>query len=500
MKNAPIHRLVVILALLVVITEIKIPSAAGAEKPNIVLILSDDYGWGSAGCYGAQGVQTPNLDRLAKEGRRFTNAYAPGSVCSPSRYALMTGRYYWRTSVKDGKVLPINAPLHIEPERTTLASLCKAQGYKCGAFGKWHLGLTNQRVTDWNIDLRPGPLEIGFDYYFGMAANIGNGPHSFIENHKVLGAIPGQPILAEGGVSPDSPTTGIAKPWQANHVMETVTRRVCGWIESNQKAPFFVYFAPNAVHEPIVPNPRFNGNELGKYGDFIQELDWSVGQVLGTLDQLQLTSNTLVVFTSDNGGVVNPGNESASAAMKAGLKINGPLKGGKHSEWEGGFREPFLVRWPGKVPAGTVSDQMVCLVDMAATFAQLFGVKLPPNNAEDSFDVLRTFTEDKPGEPARESVILQAASAVYDIRIGDWKLVERQGAPDSETVRNPRKTQVAAARRQKAAAQPDELYNLKNDPAELHDLATSEPQRVAHMKEALNKAREPGFTRPGTKQ
>jgi arylsulfatase A len=475
-------------------------AAGSGGHPNIVVILSDDYGWGSVGCYGAPGaLKTPNLDRLASEGRRFTHAYAPGSVCSPTRYALMTGRYYWRTPVKDGKVLPVNAPLHIETDRLTLASLCKSQGYRTAAFGKWHLGMTTQRVMDWSKPLKPGPLQVGFDHYFGMAANLGNGPHSFISDEEVTGHIPGEPIVVKGGDPGAHGTTGIQKPWQPDHVVETLTANVTAWIEANRESPFFVYYAPNAVHEPIVPNPKFTGSPYGKYGDFVHELDWSVGQVLGVLDKLKLADNTLVIFTSDNGGVVNPGNASASAAIKAGLAINGPLRGGKHSEWEGGFREPFLVRWPGKVPAGTVSDQVICLADVLATLASILHVPLPKANAEDSFDVLRAFTEPTPGAPLRDHVILQAADATYDIRMGDWKLVERADKPEFDSVRNRRKTE-RAERAKRAAPQKDELYNLKEDPAETRNVAAAKAQLVAKMKKALDEARDRGFTRPGAEK
>ena len=479
------------------VTAISAGAAASANRPNIVLILSDDYGWGSVGCYGAAGVKTPNLDRLAQEGRRFTHAYAPGSVCSPSRYGLMTGRYYWRTPVKDGKVLPVNAPLHIETNRLTLASLCKSQGYRTAAFGKWHLGLTTGRVTDWSVPLRPGPLQIGFDHYYGMAANIGNSPHSFIDDEEVTGHIPGEPIIVEGGGEAAKHTSGVHKNWEPDHVMATVVSNMIAWIEASRQQPFFVYYAPNAVHEPIVPNPRFQGSPYGKYGDFIAELDWSVGQVLATLDKLKLADQTLVIFTSDNGGVVNPGNASASAALKAGLKINGPLKGGKHSEWEGGFREPFLVRWPGKVPASTVSDQVICLTDVLATLASIFNAPLPKGNAEDSFDVLRAFTEPKPGAPVRDHVILQSADATYDFRMGDWKLVERANAPSFESVRNKRKTEAAEKKKKKAASRKDELYNLKEDPAETKDVIAANTDRAAAMKKLLVESRDRGYTRPG---
>ena len=471
---------------------ISVTAAEQSLKPNIVLILADDYGWGSAGCYGAKGVKTPNMDRLAREGRRFTQAYAPGSVCSPSRYGLMTGRYYWRTTIKDGEVLSPNAPLHIETNRLTLASLCKSQGYRTSAFGKWHLGMTSSDVTDWSKPLSPGPRQVGFDHYFGMAANLGNGPHSFIDDEEIAERIPGEPVL----VGEDKNTTGIRNAWKPDHVMETLTTNVTGWIEANRDQPFFIYFAPNAVHGPIVPNPRFTGSPAGNYGDFINELDWSVGQVLETLDKLKLAENTLVIFTSDNGGVIDPKSESSATAIKAGLTINGSLRGGKHSEWEGGFREPFIVRWPGKVPAKTVSDQVICLTDMLATFASVFHAPLPKGNAEDSLDLLRAFTETKTGSPARDHVILQAADATYAIRMGDWKCVERANAPTFSAGRNKR-TAEAAEKKKTAGPKRDELFNLKQDPSETQNLWTANKDRAVKMKKFLDESRARGFTRPG---
>lgn len=467
-------------------------TAGPHRKPNIIVILADDYGWGSVGCYGAPArLRTPHLDRLADEGRRFTNAYAPGSVCSPTRYALMTGRYYWRTPVKNGRVLPVSAPLHIETNRLTLGSLCRSQGYRTAAFGKWHLGLTTEPVTDWSKPLRPGPLQIGFDHYFGMAANLGNGPHSFIIDEEVSGRVRGEPIIIQNS----SVTTGITKAWEPDHVVETLTAKVTDWIAQNRNGPFFVYYAPNAVHEPIVPNPRFTGSPYGNYGDFIQELDWSMGQVLKTLDDLKLANNTLVIFTSDNGGVISAGRASVAAAMKAGLAINGSLRGGKHSEWEGGFREPFIVRWPGRVPAGTVSDQVICLSDVLASLASILHAPLPQGNAEDSFDVSRAFTEAAPSVPVRDHVVLQSASAVYAIRMGDWKLVERASASPEDAAGTPATT--SSPRQRKARPRTDELYNLKDDPAESVDVAAAHPELVASMKQALVAARDRGYTRPG---
>lgn len=474
----------------------RVVAATGLPKPNLVVILADDYGWGSATAYGAQGLQTPNLDRLAQEGRRFTQAYAPGSVCSPSRYGLLTGRYYWRTSIKDGEVLSPNAPLHLEPGRVTLASLCQAQGYRTGAFGKWHLGFqAGVAETDWNQPLQPGPRSVGFDYFYGLGGNPGNGPHAYIENENLVSRIPGEKVaVASPGAS--GTTTGIREPRVVDRIMETLTAKATGWLEANAAAPFLLYFAPNAVHGPVAPGQRFTGSPYGSYGDFIHELDWSVGQILATLDRLKLAEHTLVIFTSDNGGIVDPDNGNTARAMAAGLAINGPLRGGKHSEWEGGFREPFIVRWPGQVPAGTVSAQVIGLTDLLATFARVLDAPLPRGQAEDSFDVLRAFTESRPGAPVRDHVILQSADATYALRMGDWKLVERVNAPEFSPDRNKR-TAEAAAKKKAAGPRRDELFNLRDDPDETTDVWAAHPERAAAMKKTLVESRDRGFTRPG---
>jgi len=467
--------------------------AADAAKPNIVVILADDYGWGSSTCYGAKDLKTPNLDRLAREGRRFTNAYAPGSVCSPSRYGLMTGRYYWRTAIKDGEVLTPTAPLHIEPSRVTLASLCKAQGYLTGAVGKWHLGFqTGVAETDWNQSLQPGPRAVGFDYFYGLGGNPSNGPHAFIEDENIIGRIPGEKVVVASSGAKGT-TTGIREQRVVDRIMENITAQATGWLEANHAAPFFLYFAPNAVHGPIAPNPRFTGSPYGSYGDFIHELDWSVGQVLASLDRLKLAENTLLIFTSDNGGIVEPGNGNTGKAMEAGLAINGHLRGGKHTEYEGGFREPFIVRWPGRVPAGTVSDQVIGLPDVLATLAAVLKVSLPKGAAEDSFNVLRAFTESTPGAPVRDHFIMQASDGTYALRLGDWRLIERVGAPKFE-----RRPAAKTAKKAHDGPQHDELFNLKDDPSETKDLSATHADQVAKMKSLLAAARDRSFTRPGT--
>jgi arylsulfatase A len=485
--------LTIALALTVVLTT-GAKVQAVSDRPNIVVILADDFGWGSLGCYGApQTLKTPNLDRLAREGRRFTHAYAPGSVCSPTRYGLLTGRYYWRTSVKDGEVLPGNAPLHIEPTRLTLASLCKGQGYRTAAFGKWHLGMGSARIDDWSQELRPGPLDVGFDYFFGMGSNPWSGPHAFIENDHVLGRLPGMPVVVSGNRE-NGTTSGIERQFAYDQITATLTDKAVDWLSQKNDQPFFLYFAHTAVHRPIAPNPKFKGSAFGVYGDFIEELDFSVGRLLKTLDEHRLADNTLVIFTSDNGGVVANTPEHAFA-QEAGLKVNGPLRGSKHDEWEGGFREPFLARWPGQIPAGSVSEQMICLTDVLATLARVLDVRLPKGQAEDSYDALRAFTEKEPGPPVRDHVILQSADAIYAIRQGEWKLVERQAAPAIQP-RNKKKA-AAQAKRKKGSPQRDELFNLKDDPAESNDVAAQQQTIAANLKRRLQQARQEGFTRPG---
>ena len=461
-------------------------SDAPMQKPNIIVILVDDFGWGSIGCFGAPAeLKTPNIDRLASEGRRFTDVYNTSSVCSPTRYALMTGRYYWRTRVKHGGVLAADSPLHIETNRLTLGSLCQGQGYRTAAIGKWHLGIENPPGANWNMPLTPGAREVGFDYFFGLGANPWNGPHTFIENDSLLGRIPGESVRVIGGnYGPDTYTEGIEENWDTRYIMETITNKATGWIEENSSEPFFLYFATNATHTPIDPHPRFTGSPYGILGDFIEETDWSVGQILATLDSLNLADNTLVIFASDDGYARG---EYATEAIQAGLPLNGPLRGSKHTDWEGGFRTPVIARWPGTVPAGTVSDQIFCLSDMLATFARILDVPLPEDNAEDSFDVWRFFTEEEPGqgEPL-PFVIMQnfgSPNAIgnYAIRMGDFKFIEPwdESRGGGDLYQNPR------------------LYNLRNDIGETNNIFAANAELAEQMQRVLSEARDRGYTRPG---
>jgi arylsulfatase A len=462
--------------------------AAPLRQPNIVIILGDDHGYASLGAYGAKGLKTPNMDRLAQEGRRFTQAYAPGSVCSPSRYALLTGRYYWRTNNKDGEVIQAKEPLIIETSRMTIGSLCKGQGYATAAIGKWHVGIGADEKTDWNGPVRPGPLQVGFDYFYGMHGNFGHQPNAYMENEQLIGRVPGEKVSVD-----NEGTHGIKPERVKDEIMRKVTEKAVDWIEKNASHPFLLYFAPNAIHEPIAPAPQWDGSSpYGKYGDFIQELDWSVGQVLDTLKRLQLDRNTLVIYTSDNGGVVDRNNANSMAAMKAGLAINGALRDGKHSIYEGGFREPFMARWPGEIPAGTVSHDIVCLSDVLATIAGILRAPLPDNAGEDSLDVGTSLFG--AGAPARNFVVLQDARAFYAVREGPWKLVERENMPKFKSRSSNYERRRTAE--QSRASKTDELYNLADDPSETKDVASVNVDVVKRLRALLNKVRNENRSRP----
>jgi len=432
------------------------PLAVG--KPNIIYILTDDVGYGDVGCYGATHVKTPNIDRLAKEGLRFTDAHSTASVCTPTRYAFMTGRYAWRqpgTGIAAG-----NAPLIIKPGTTTVASLLKSAGYRTGVVGKWHLGLGDAEGTDYNRELKPGPLELGFDHAFIIPATGDRVPCVFVQDHRVVGYDPADPIQVSYGVKigeeptgadPDVKlkiqggpghkdtvvngiprigfmTGGKAARWVDEDIADTLAAKAVRFIEANQAGPFFLYFTPHDIHEPMVPHPRFRGtSDCGWRGDVIHELDWTVGEVLSALDRLKLTQNTLVIFTSDNGGAIKNTYDDGTNPLHGRQKPNGGLRGFKGGLYEGGHRVPFIARWPGRIPAGGNSGQLIGHVDALATFAALTGQRLPPDAGADSFNVLPALLGEK-GAKGREHLVLQNnGQAPLALREGDWMLIRTRG-------------------------------------------------------------------------
>lgn len=484
-------------------------------QPNVVVILADDYGYGSATCYGADPalIKTPSIDRLAAEGRRFTDGNTTSSVCSPTRYSLMTGRYCWRTSLKH-EVLSTFAPLHIETDRLNMASLLKKHGYATAAVGKWHLGYgtatdaPNWR-TDYTAELSPGPLDLGFDYHFGVPSNHGDMTGVYVENRFVYGLRSGKvpPGMKVAGPVPDddnfqadytkddtegargNPMTLDAPRRKNQRVMATLTDKAIRWMQQQPKDhPFFLYFTPVAVHNPVTPDQDLAGKSAaGLYGDWIHELDRSVGRILETLDQMGLAQNTLVIFTSDNGGVKEPARDMPQTkALKAGLAVNGSLRGGKHHVWEGGFKVPFIVRWPGQAPAGTVCKEMISLADVLATTAAIVGDELPPASkaAEDSRSFLPAILGD-PAKPTRADMIVHSSDGVFAIRKGPWKWIE--GVPVDEIKPAARKAHADEFRAQ--------LYNTQDDPAETKDVSAAHPEIVKELSALLNRYRDGGYSR-----
>jgi len=467
-----------------------------ASRPNMVLILADDLGWGSLNCYGAPSnlLRTPNCDRLANEGVRFTDANTPSSVCSPTRYALLTGRYCWRTSLKR-EVLGTMSPLHIETSRPTIASLLKKHGYRTAAVGKWHLGYGSAPKCDYTAELTPGPLDIGFDYHFAVPSNHGDNTGVFVENRRVVGLRSDKLDPSKYGKTFYGPAfLGLDAPQRVDEeVTETLTRKAVTWLQQQEAGkPFFLYFTPVAVHHPVTPSAGTKGSSAaGPYGDWIHELDISVGGILDALDRKGLTENTLVIFTSDNGGVIvesKQTNFTEWEAAKAGLVINGPWRARKHSVYEGGFRVPFLARWPGKIAAGAVCDETINLVDMLATAAAIVGEPLPPRTeaAEDSYNVLPALLGKRLDGPIRDAMVVHSADGNFAIRQGPWKWIEGKAHPDTKP----------GALKARAAEFKPQLYNLREDPGEKNNLIDKYPNVAKRLEALLNQLRKQGYSRP----
>ncbi|MFC2115426.1 arylsulfatase, partial [Bacteroidota bacterium] len=379
-------------------------------KPNIVIILADDLGYGSVNCNGAPKslIRTPHVDQLAKEGMRFTDANTPGSVCSPTRYGLLTGRYAWRGRLKHGTLSPPEGALLIEEDLLTLPDYLHEQGYNTAHIGKWHLGYTNQHnVEDLSAQpLVPGPRSLGFDYHFGVPNNIDWLPKVYVENEEIWG-------LRSKGKHPYGKSSYKNQPYHGYDAPQRVTTEVTNdlvrkareWIfkcvRQEPEKPFFLYFAAVTVHNPFTPGEKLRGSSgCGPYGDYIHDCDQSVGEIIDALAYSGVLDNTVVIFTSDNGGKL--GGIEEKQAREAGLSINGNFRGDKHSIWEGGFRVPFIVRWPGHIEEGVVSDRMINLVDIFATIQELTsGQVLSPDEAgADSY----SFYDELMGERNKNSV------------------------------------------------------------------------------------------------
>ena len=497
--------------------------AAAESKPNIVVILSDDVGYGDISCYGATHVQTPAIDSLAAHGLRFTNAHSDAATCTPSRYAMLTGSYAWR---HDGvQILPGDAKLLIGLQQATIASVLRGAGYTTGLVGKWHIGLGDGKI-DWNGEIKPGPCEVGFDDAFFFAATADRVPTVYIHNHHVVNLDPNDPIqvsygdkigtdptgkedpellkmkLSEGhdgtivdGVSRIGfMTGGKAARWKDEEMAATFTGKAVEFIEKNQHKPFLLYFTPSDIHVPRMPAPEFAGkSECGVRCDVIGQLDWSVKQVLDTLKRLHLDENTLVIFTSDNGPVVNDGYDDGSDRALDGHKPAGPFRGGKYTIFEGGTRMPFLVRWTGHVKPG-VSDALVSQLDLLASLASLTRAQVPKGEAEDSVNVLPALLGQS--RQGRDSLVEEAR--VLAIVDGRWKMIDRSQHPGAHPKPVGKHLGGAAERREDAQAAyptaPLELYDLASDPFEAHNVASEHPEIVARLQNRLTLLRTQGHS------
>lgn len=497
------------------------------KKPNIVVILSDDVGYGDISAYGATHVHTPRIDSLATDGLRFTNAHSDAATCTPSRYALLTGSYGWR---RDGvQVLPGDAKSLIEPGQPTIASVMKAAGYETGLVGKWHVGLgdggSGGKAIDWNGEIKPGPIEAGFDDAFFFAATADRVPTVYIHNHRVVGLDPKDPItvsykekvgteptgkedpdllkmkLSEGhdgtivdGVSRIGfMTGGHSARWKDEEMAATFTGKAVEFIEKNKDRPFFLLFTPSDIHVPRMPAPEFAGkNACGVRCDVLNQLDWSVGQVLDALKRLHLDEDTIVVFSSDNGPVVNDGYDDGSDRALDGHKPAGPFRGGKYTIEEGGTRLPFLVRWTGHVKPG-VSNALICQTDLLRSFAALAHVPVPAGGAGDSEDVLPALLgRSKTG---RTSLVEEAG--VLAIVEGNWKLIDRSLRPGTRpplAADAPLRGDFSPDPQEKYPIARLELYDLASDPHETKNVAAEHPEMVERLRAKLAKIRGDGHS------
>ncbi|MFR9644620.1 MAG: arylsulfatase [Rikenellaceae bacterium] len=486
------------------------------KSPNIILINIDDLGYGCLSSFGATKVKTPNIDRLATEGRIFMDMHSASAVSTPSRYGLMTGRYPFREDVF--AVAGYKTPLLINQEHITIAEVMKRSGYATAVIGKWHLGFCDQ-TPDWNSDLKPGPLELGFDYYFGIPTVNSGPPFVFVEDHNVVGLDPADPFvygqLPETKVFPGkkiSNNIGGAKAAHAlydDEMLGTIfTQKSVEWIKSHRDDPFFLYLATTNIHNPITPNPKFIGtSECGIYGDFIHELDWMVGEILNTLDEEGIADNTMVIFTSDNGAMLK---FSGFEAQNNGLNINGELFGYKFDSWEGGHRVPMLIRWKDGIKAGTISNQLICNVDLLRSLAALVGCELEEGDAPDSYNMLPALLGETEEEIREELLSASHKRNNYAYRKGDYVYINNRGGGgfDDPTPGSSNFGGVAAAHyfgrensdmeggKYKEDAPKVQLYNLRNDIKQSVNLANSEPDKLKEMQAGFKRIMKSERTAP----
>ncbi|MES2773853.1 MAG: arylsulfatase [Bacteroidota bacterium] len=475
-------------------------------KPNIVLIYTDDLGYGDVGCYGTSAITTPNIDRLAKNGVRFTNAHATSATCTPSRFSLLTGKYAWR---KEGTgIAPGDATLLIPVATTTLPGMLQKAGYNTAVIGKWHLGLGDEKGADWNGRISPGPIEIGFNYSFLIPATGDRVPCVFVENHQVVNLDKNDPIKVSytGPVDPNAPTgkknpellkmqpshghdmtivNGISRIgymsggntalWKDEDFADILVQKATAYINQQKKNPFFLYFSTHDIHVPRIANGRFVGKSgMGPRGDVLLQLDWTVGQIESVLKKNGQLENTIIIFTSDNGQVIDDGYKDKAVEKLGNHKPAGVYRGGKYSAFEAGTKVPFIVSWKGKVKNGKVNNALFSQIDLYASLASLAGIAVENGQAPDSKNHLPVLLSQT--NTPREFLVEQSINSTLSLLMGNWKYIEPSKGPkinkdtDTELGNDPK----------------PQLYNLTDDPGETKNLAEMYPEKVTEMKLRLD--------------
>ncbi|ACU05245.1 sulfatase family protein [Pedobacter heparinus] len=493
---------ILILAFLLFGTTIHL--SAQTAKPNVIFIYADDLGYGDLSCYGATKINTPNLDKLAKNGIRFTNGHSTSATCTPSRFAVMTGQYPWRQ--KGTEILPGDAALIVPTNTTTLPKVFKKAGYQTAVVGKWHLGLGKQVEKNWNTEVTPGPNEVGFDYSFIFPATADRVPTVFMENHKILALDQTDPIRVDYKNPVGNDPTGKEHPellklkssagqghnntivnsigrigymegghkarWTDEEVSTTFLTKARDFIEKNKNQPFFLYFTLTEPHVPRMPATMFKGkSELGLRGDAILQLDWTVGQIMKQLEYLKLDKNTLIIFSSDNGPVLDDGYEDEAVKKSVGHQPSGIFRGGKYSSFEAGTRVPWIMSWPGTI-LPKVSEAMVCQMDLLASFSYLLNVPLPADETTDSENVLPALL----GKSTKGRTTLITQGGPLAIIKNNWKYIE-----PGKGIAYDKLTGI-----EMGVSASGQLYNLNTDPGETENVLYKYASKAKELATLLN--------------
>lgn len=483
------------------------------RKPNIILIYTDDLGYGDLSCYGTSAIATPNMDALAKSGVRFTNAHTTSATCTPSRFSLLTGKYAWR---KQGTgIAPGDASMIIPVTTKTLPGMLKKAGYNTAVIGKWHLGLGDEKGIDWNEKIKPGPADIGFNYSFLIPATGDRVPCVFVENQQVINLDKSDPIKVSytGPVDPNAPTGkknpellkmhpshghdmtivngisrigymtgGTSALWKDEDFADVLVQKAGAYITAQKNMPFFLYFATHDIHVPRVAHSRFAGKSgMGPRGDVLLQLDWTVGEIMSILRKNNLLENTLIIFSSDNGHVVDDGYKDEAVEKLGNHRPGGIYRGGKYSAFEAGTRVPFIVSWKGQIKPGSTNHALFSQVDLYASFAKLAGVKVEEGQAPDSKNYLPLLLNQS--KKARDYVVEQSINSTLSLLVGNWKYIEPSKGPKINKETN---TELGNLNE-------PQLYNLADDPGETKNIAAANPEKVKEMQRLLEKIKQGGY-------